>query len=79
LVKNDLKTITFQKNKMNLFCFIFLLLLLLQCGQAQTKPTHKIAVISYYSGNAESVNDYAAEKLTHIIFRFCYLKGNKFQ
>jgi chitinase len=34
-------------------------------------------VIGYYSGNAEKVDSIAAEKLTHIIFSFCHLKGNK--
>ena len=62
---------------MKLFCFMFFLLLLLQCSQAQTKPTQKIAVIGYYSGDAESVSAYPVEKLTHIIFSFCHLKGNK--
>lgn len=61
---------------MKLFCFIFFLSLLLQSG-AQTKQTQRIAVIGYYAGNAESVNAYPIEKLTHIIFSFCHLKGNK--
>jgi chitinase len=34
-------------------------------------------IIAYYSGNGENLNEYPIQKLTHIIFTFCYLKGNK--
>lgn len=61
---------------MKLFCFIFFLSLLSQCV-AQAKQTQRIAVIGYYAGDAESVNAYPVEKLTHIIFSFCHLKGNR--
>lgn len=44
---------------------------------AQTLPKQKTAVIGYYAGDAESVSAYPIEKLTHIIFSFCHLKGNK--
>ena len=43
---------------------------------AQTTK-HTISVIGYYSGNATEVDAYPVEKLTHIIFSFCHLKGNK--
>lgn len=36
-----------------------------------------ITVIAYYAGRADKVDSFAAEKLTHIIFSFCHLKGNK--
>jgi chitinase len=39
-------------------------------GQGQT-------LIAYYSGNAKSIDNYPVEKLTHIIYSFCYLKGNR--
>lgn len=62
---------------MKLFNFIFFLLLIAEGTRAQTTPKQKIAVIGYYAGNAESVSAYPVEKLTHIIFSFCHLKGNK--
>lgn len=34
-------------------------------------------IIAYYSHGPEMVDDLPAEKLTHIIFSFCHLKGNK--
>ena len=37
----------------------------------------KISVIGYYAGDAQHVDAYPVEKLTHIIFSFCHLKGNK--
>ena len=38
-----------------------------------------LAVIAYYSGNATDVYKYEIEKLTHIIYSFLVLKGNKLQ
>ncbi len=56
----------------------FLFLLLLCCSIAHAQSNKKqIAVIGYYSGDAEKVDAYPIEKLTHIIYSFCHLKGNK--
>ena len=38
-----------------------------------------VNVIAYYSGKADQVNNLPAEKLSHIIYSFCHLKGNKLQ
>ena len=38
---------------------------------------NKIAVLAYYAGDAKTVDEYPIEKLTHIIFSFCHLRGNK--
>lgn len=40
-------------------------------------PANKFSVIAYYAGDAATVDDYPIEKLTHIIYSFCHLKGNK--
>jgi len=37
----------------------------------------KISVIGYYAGDAQHTDAYPVEKLTHIIYSFCHLKGNK--
>ncbi len=34
-------------------------------------------MIAYYTGNSQEIDQYPVEKLTHIIFSFCYLKDNK--
>jgi chitinase len=44
---------------------------------ASAQPKNKIAVIAYYHGDAKTVDEYPIEKLTHIIFSFCHLRGNK--
>jgi chitinase len=49
-------------------------------SQPQLKRANKaqpITVIAYYFGPAEQVDSFAVEKLTHIIFSFCHLKGNQ--
>lgn len=51
--------------------------LLVACiANAQTS-SKKISVIAYYDGNAAGIDAYPVEKLTHIIFSFCHLKGNE--
>lgn len=42
---------------------------------AQNK--HDFNIIAYYSGGPTQVDSLPAEKLTHIIFSFCHLKGNQ--
>jgi chitinase len=39
--------------------------------------TSDFAVIAYYTGNNELIDSFPVEKLTHIIFSFCHLKGNR--
>lgn len=41
------------------------------------KYNNNLAVIAYYSGDASRLSQYPVEKLTHIIFSFCHLKGNR--
>lgn len=37
----------------------------------------ELSVIAYYSGDSKEIDNYSVEKLTHIIYSFCHLKGNK--
>jgi chitinase len=60
-----------MKNK---FRLAVLTLAIAVSTSAQDNP---IKVIGYFSGNAEQVADVPVEKLTHIIFSFCHLKGNQ--
>lgn len=53
------------------------LLLIAFTAEAQRTTPKNISVIAYYAGDAQSINAYPVEKLTHIIFSFCHLKGNK--
>ncbi len=36
-----------------------------------------LSVIAYYSGDSKTIEHYPVEKLTHIIYSFCHLRGNK--
>ncbi|WP_276503461.1 glycoside hydrolase family 18 protein [Terrimonas pollutisoli] len=38
---------------------------------------NELAVIAYYSGDNTTIDNYPVEKLTHIIYSFCHLKGNR--
>jgi chitinase len=45
---------------------------------AQSSPApEQPAVIGYYAGRSTALDSFATEKLTHIIFSFCHLKGNR--
>jgi chitinase len=39
--------------------------------------TNAQVIIGYYSGNAKQISKYPVNKLTHIIYSFCHLDGNK--
>ena len=59
---------------------VLLLLIGLSCltGIAQQKKNKKdFAVIAYYAGRTTMIDSFEVEKLTHLIFCFCHLKGNK--
>ncbi len=44
---------------------------------SQSENTDKFAVIAYYTGDPATVAPEVADKLTHIIFSFLHLKGNR--
>ncbi|MFT3703273.1 MAG: glycosyl hydrolase family 18 protein [Agriterribacter sp.] len=45
---------------------------------AQTNKDKKdIAVIAYYAGRSNMIDSFEVEKLTHLIFCFCHLNGNR--
>ncbi|MEI9912736.1 MAG: glycosyl hydrolase family 18 protein [Bacteroidota bacterium] len=57
-----------------------LILLLAACsqpGKKENESDSKLAVIAYYSGNSTFIDSFPIEKLTHIIFSFGHLKGNR--
>ncbi len=56
-----------------------LFIVLLNCSifiAAQTKGRNNIAVIAYYAGRTTMIDSFEVEKLTHLIFSFCHLKGD---
>jgi chitinase len=59
-----------------LYTTILLLTVAATIATAQ-QTSSKFSVIAYYSHGPEKVDSIAAEKLTHIIYSFCHLKGNR--
>lgn len=56
---------------------LFLAILFIAASFASHAQSPKLNVIAYYSGDAEQIDKFAVEKLTHIIFSFCHLNGNQ--
>lgn len=52
--------------------FIPVLLFLITVSSANSQT-----LIGYYSGDARSIDRYPVQKLTHLIYSFCHLKGNR--
>ncbi|MBS1660862.1 MAG: glycoside hydrolase family 18 protein [Bacteroidetes bacterium] len=42
-----------------------------------SRHANKLAVIGYYAGRNTAIDSFATSKLTHIIFSFCHLNGNR--
>ncbi len=58
---------------------IFLSAIACQSPQAANDDTTSkgLNVIAYYSGNGDNIDSFEVEKLSHIIFSFCHLKGSR--
>lgn len=56
---------------------IFIFLCLFAFNTYAQQPAKRLNVIAYYSAGPEKVDNLPAEKLSHIIFSFCHLTGNK--
>lgn len=57
---------------------VFIVCLFCMACQSSSQPKREFAVIAYYAGKDLSEMDkFSAEKLTHIIYSFCHLKGNR--
>ena len=55
----------------------FLSLILLFLSFSGTAQSPSLNVIAYYSGGVDHIDGYPVEKITHIIYSFCHLKGNR--
>src|SRR5688572_30103916 len=59
--------------------FLYLIVFVFTVSLSSAQSSNKFTVTAYYFGGPERVDSIAAEKLTHIIFSFCHLKGNTLQ
>jgi len=66
-----------KKMKSGLALLILLPTLLVSFIKSQKAGDQEMAVIAYYIGNEKAIDNYPVSKLTHIIFSFCHLKGNR--
>jgi chitinase len=55
---------------------LFFCLLWVAAGSI-AQPKQPICITGYYAGSAQRLDNYPVEKLTHIIFSFGHLRGNK--
>ncbi|MBC7948874.1 MAG: glycoside hydrolase [Chitinophagaceae bacterium] len=63
-------------------CIIVIIILLAACAPStDDKPSQQneqpFSVMAYYTGDSALIDSFPVEKLTHIIFSFCHLKGNR--
>ncbi|MEO5594969.1 MAG: glycoside hydrolase family 18 protein [Chitinophagaceae bacterium] len=56
---------------------VFFSIISLHTVAQKTNSKKSIAVIAYYAGRSTMIDSFEVEKLTHLIFCFCHLKGNK--
>ena len=64
-------------NKYFLAACIALNMICISASAQNGKEKKDIAVIAYYAGRANMIDSFEVEKLTHLIFCFCHLKGNR--
>src|SRR5215469_979480 len=59
---------------------LFLIIALVLSGfitNAQSSNAKRLAVIGYYAGRPTAVDSFPTGELTHIIYSFCHLNGNR--
>ena len=66
----------------NRWCFYSLLpVIIIALTLAEVSPKNtskaKFAVIAYYAGNGQDLDNYKWEQITHVIFSFCHLNGQE--
>lgn len=55
-----------------------ILMLIVYSANAQTASNAKrLAIIGYYAGRNTTIDSFPTQRLTHIIFSFCHLRGNR--
>lgn len=64
--------------RLSFIVFITMLTGFVYTGTVAAQATaNNFKVIAYYSSNAGSIDSFPIEKLTHIIYSFCHLKGDR--
>jgi chitinase len=56
---------------------LLLFLITMLAAPTSHAQQHPLAVIGYYAGRSTAIDSFPTRELTHIIFSFCHLQGNK--
>ncbi|HEV9037924.1 MAG TPA: glycoside hydrolase, partial [Puia sp.] len=57
---------------------VLILTVLVYSGNAQTASNaRRLAIIGYYAGRNTAIDSLPMQRLTHVIFSFCHLRGNR--
>ena len=60
------------------FVLILLMLIAFVPSATYSQPQNNIKVLSYYAGPADALDNFNANQMTHIIYCFGHLNGNRF-
>ena len=60
-----------------ILALLFAVALVSSTVEAQSSNARRLAVIGYYAGRPTAVDSFPLGELTHVIFSFCHLNGNK--
>jgi chitinase len=71
--------INYMIKSTTLTLFLVSLLFFLTVDPVYSQATNKIKVLSYYAGGADELDNYDVNQMTHIIYCFGHLDGNKFK
>lgn len=58
-------------------CLFFVVAFACKSAAPHIKSDERFLVIAYYSGNGTDLEQYAWDQLSHVIFSFCHLRGNR--
>src|SRR5687767_3665345 len=72
--KSTIKLHNLIKMYNKIFTLVIYCFLIINCSAQQTASFN---ITGYYAGSAERLDSFPLEKLTHIIYSFGHLKGNK--
>jgi chitinase len=61
----------------HLLFFLITLLITMSCTRSGQTDNDEFLIMAYYMGNETAIDEYDVGGLTHIIFSFCHLDGNR--
>ncbi|MBS1621130.1 MAG: glycoside hydrolase [Bacteroidetes bacterium] len=56
---------------------VCIMIVLFSCSSSVAQKSKDISVIGYFAGRTSALDSFPVGKLTHLIYSFCHLKGNR--